>query len=318
MLGFAHHDGKLLRLPLGWTLLGGVTLVAAGLWISVADHGLYDWYIDENPLAALLYSSGAVLVLLRLYTGMDWLARVPALDNLFALISSRAMTIYLWSAFAYFLAPFVIERTPLAEWYVPGLQGYALEYATMWALLLVAVLVVGWVEDVGAARRPRLLPWSRVAPVQVFSEQPVAATPVQEGPRPELAAFVAEGSRSPFGNFVVGSDVDEAPTRSRAQTGTAVLAQRRTELADLGVEADSPEAVGAPAGRSEAVRANFVIDDVTPDEVAALGGLRAGPADAELENPDPAPITQHVEETPAREVRVVAGGGKGSPGSDAQ
>jgi hypothetical protein len=328
MLGFAHHDGKIRDLPLGTTILVGLTMMAGGLWFALSEQERYcSWNVDDNPVAGMLYFTGSVLILLRLYTRMDWLGRLPTLDAVISLINSRAMTIYLWGNFAIFLAPYALSYTPLADYDTEDARGLALEYAAAWALIFVAVLLVGWVEDLAAARKPRLLPWNRVKPVKVFSEQPVPATPVEDGARSEPASFVAEGSRSKYGNFVVDAG---ATNGSKREAGTAVLGERPTELADLGIEDDSPEAVGAPGGRSAAVRANFVIDDVTPEEALALEGVPAGPEDTEFADPDPAPITQHVEEPAPVADDPATGGdpagasaagsrtGKGGPGSDPQ
>ncbi|MGY1795218.1 acyltransferase [Geodermatophilus sp. SYSU D00525] len=163
MLGFAHHDGTLRRLPLGRTLAGGVALLAAGAWYAFSHQAEYGSYnIDDIPLADMLYCLGAVLVLLRVYPRFGWLDRLPTLGAVVSLFNSRAMTIYLWGNLAIAMAPVVLGATVLARYDTSGPRGMVLEFATAWLLLLVAVLVVGWVEDVAAARRPRLLPWDRV------------------------------------------------------------------------------------------------------------------------------------------------------------
>jgi peptidoglycan/LPS O-acetylase OafA/YrhL len=295
MLGFAHHDGKIRELPLAGTLLTGVALMAGGLWFAVAQQERYgSWNVDDNPVAGMLYFTGAVLILLRLYTSMNWLGRLPTLDAVISLFNSRAMTIYLWGNFAIFLAPYALAYTPLAQYDVDNAGGFALEFAMAWALIFAAVLLVGWVEDIAAARKPRLLPWTRVKPVKVFGEDPV---PPADAPRSELASVVTGGPRSAHGNFVVDPDGARATNGSRAGAGTAVLGgERPRELADVGIQDDTPESVGAPGGRSADVRANFVVDEVTEEEAAALEGVQAGPEDTAFADPDPAPITEVLEE----------------------
>jgi peptidoglycan/LPS O-acetylase OafA/YrhL len=52
MLGFAHHDGKLRRLPLKRTLGAGVVLMAGGLWHALSYQDQYgSWNVDDNPIA---------------------------------------------------------------------------------------------------------------------------------------------------------------------------------------------------------------------------------------------------------------------------
>jgi peptidoglycan/LPS O-acetylase OafA/YrhL len=176
LLGFAHHDRTLRRLPLGRTLLAGVALLGAGLWYALSQRevlGTYD--IDDIPVANMLYCLGAVLILLRLYPRPGRLHRVPGLGAVVSVFSNRAMTIYLWGNLAIWLVPPVLAATPLAQYHTDDASGTALGYAAAWTLLWVIVLLVGWVEDVAAGRRPRLLPWSRTTPVAVSAPQPVPA-----------------------------------------------------------------------------------------------------------------------------------------------
>ncbi|MDK3257082.1 acyltransferase family protein [Blastococcus capsensis] len=160
LLGFAHHDGMLRRLPLGPTLAGGVALMAAGAWYASSYQQEYGaTSIDNIPLANMLYATGAVVVLLRLYPRWDRVRPIPVLDRMLTLVNSRAMTIYLWGNVAIALAPLVLDHTGLAQGDAGDTVGVWLRYGTAWALIFVAVLLVGWVEDVAARRRPRVLPW---------------------------------------------------------------------------------------------------------------------------------------------------------------
>ncbi|MGY1688870.1 acyltransferase family protein [Geodermatophilus sp. SYSU D01105] len=193
MLGFAHHDGTLRQLPLKRTLLAGVALLGVGLWYAFTRQDVYGTYnIDDIPLANMPYCLGAVVILLRIYPTFAWLDRLPTLGAIVSLFNSRAMTIYLWGNLAIWLSPVVLAATPLAQFDTDDARGMALEYATAWTLLFVAVLAVGWVEDVAAARRPRLLPWDRVPVVRAAVPLPArevvfADNVAQEQPAREVA-----------------------------------------------------------------------------------------------------------------------------------
>ncbi|MGY1594785.1 acyltransferase [Geodermatophilus sp. SYSU D00708] len=191
MLGFAHHDGTLRRLPLKRTLLAGVALLGIGLWYAFSHQEVYGTYnVDDIPLANMPYCLGAVIILLRIYPKFTWLDRLPTLGAIVSLFNSRAMTIYLWGNLAIWLAPVVLGASPLARFDTDDAWGQALEFTTAWTLIFVAVLAVGWVEDVAAARRPRFLPWDRVRPVRaalpeparevVFADNVVAEQPAAE------------------------------------------------------------------------------------------------------------------------------------------
>lgn len=159
LLGFAHHDGMIRRLPMRLVLTVGAGFMALGAgYAALPGEG---WNIDDIPLSATFYSLGFVLVLLRFYPDFSWMARHRFLDGLVTTVNARAMTIYLWGNVAIWAATPVLEHSPLAPWYVDGWQGTALQYSTGWAVIGICVLAFGWVEDVAARRPAKLLPWPR-------------------------------------------------------------------------------------------------------------------------------------------------------------
>jgi peptidoglycan/LPS O-acetylase OafA/YrhL len=153
LLGFAHREGSLRRAPLPALLgiAGGAVLLglACALVHPDPDSG-YD--LNEIPLGQALFSVGVVLLLLRPRPQLAWLARVPVLDRLVTLLNARAVTVYLWHEVALVLAVPVNDRL--------GLETTPELLATAWVLIGVAVLALGWVEDLAAGRRLRLLPWT--------------------------------------------------------------------------------------------------------------------------------------------------------------
>jgi peptidoglycan/LPS O-acetylase OafA/YrhL len=165
ILGFAHHDGTIGRLPRRRTLLGGAAVMALGVaWALTHQQPDSGWNIDEIDVADALYCAGAVLLLLRLYPRPAVLARLPRLARLVTAMNARAMTIYLWGNLAIWAATPVLESNP---WTVrlegPGWTGQLAQYVTAWLVLAVAVVAVGWAEDVAAGRPPRINPWPRAA-----------------------------------------------------------------------------------------------------------------------------------------------------------
>jgi peptidoglycan/LPS O-acetylase OafA/YrhL len=220
MVGFAHHDGKLRQLPLKRTLLGGAALMVLGVWYAFSHQAEYGTYnVDDIPLANMAYCLGAVLILLRVYPRFTWLDRLPTLGAVVSLFNSRAMTIYLWGNLAIWLSPIVLAVSPLAQYHTDDASGWALQYATSWALIFVAVLLVGWVEDVAASRPPRLLPWDRVRPA----------------PAPAPAPQQTPALRVTFQDNVVAGAPGEVPLPSLVR--------------DHGRRTDLPEEPVHPSGR---------------------------------------------------------------------
>ena len=166
MLGFAHHDGKIRRMPLIPVLIGGAALMALGLTWSLTHSGPSPFYdIDNIPMADTLYSLGAVLILLRIYPDFSWMEKRVVLDKLVTAINSRAMTIYLWGNLAIFLSnPILDAWTVTAELDEPTMLGSLQMYLASWLILIALVLLFGWCEDLAARRPLRINPWPRSTP----------------------------------------------------------------------------------------------------------------------------------------------------------
>ncbi|MFI7605986.1 glycosyltransferase [Micromonospora sp. NPDC049366] len=157
LVGFAHRDGALHRVPRAALLLAAALCVGVGVGWTVT-HPVDGFDLNDIPVAQAFYSLGFVLVLLRVRPRMAWLARARPLDRLVTWLNSRALTIYLWHNAAIAVCFVVGDRVD--AWRL-GKVGYL---AVALVLLLAVVLLVGWVEDVSARRRPRLVGWPTRTP----------------------------------------------------------------------------------------------------------------------------------------------------------
>jgi len=173
VLGMAHREGDLARLRARTVLGLAVACVAGALlwtWTHPGDNG-HD--LTGIPVAYAIYSIGFVLALLRWAPTMAWLARVRPLDGFVSMVNNRAVTIYLWHNVAITIAVYLFD--PLKLWRIPH---QSLEDATDFSialfLILVAVLALGWVEDLAARRRPRISPFVKRRKPQ-HSQPPVHA-----------------------------------------------------------------------------------------------------------------------------------------------
>jgi peptidoglycan/LPS O-acetylase OafA/YrhL len=169
MLGFAHHDGLLRRLPESWFFAAAATLAVTGA-AAIFWNGLTTGVFDVNhvPAGRSLWSAAFVLVVLRFQPRLDWLRIRVRLAALVAALNRRAVTIYLWHVPGGIVALLAVETFGLR-----GPAWWIVLLASVVAMTAVAVLLFGWVEDLSAARRPRLRPW----PVRVdhTGSNPVAA-----------------------------------------------------------------------------------------------------------------------------------------------
>ncbi|MDG4826194.1 acyltransferase family protein [Asanoa sp. WMMD1127] len=156
LLGFAHRDGDLRRLPFGAVLAVSVVATGGAVGWVVTHHGAAGVDLADSPVAYAVYSIGFVLVLLRLAPRMDWLTSHRRADAAVTLLNSRAVTIYLWHNAA------ITAAFPLGDllhvWaFGDTVAEVGYTAIGLWLLALV-VLHVGWVEDLAARRRPRLVP----------------------------------------------------------------------------------------------------------------------------------------------------------------
>ena len=180
LVGFAHRDGALHRVPLAALLAAAALCLGVGVgWTLTHPAGGFD--LNDIPLAQAFYSLGFVLVLLRARPPLRWLARARPLDRLVTWLNSRALTIYLWHNAAIAVCFAVGDRVD--AWWL-GRAGYL---GVALVLLFVVVLLVGWVEDVSARRRPRLLGWP--------TGTPAATGRVRRAPVPATARQIRASTR---------------------------------------------------------------------------------------------------------------------------
>jgi peptidoglycan/LPS O-acetylase OafA/YrhL len=163
ILGFAHRDGLLRRIPFRLVLLSALVLMILGLlwaWSHLEEIG---WDLGANPLAQALWSLGACALLLRISPSWTAIPRgLKFFGRAIALINNRAITVYLWHNVL------LIASVPLIDllWNVPVLEQRLpwlldsewLQFTLVWLMLGVLIPAVGWVEDLAAKRPPHLWP----------------------------------------------------------------------------------------------------------------------------------------------------------------
>jgi peptidoglycan/LPS O-acetylase OafA/YrhL len=168
LLGFAHHDGLIRAWPRRLVVpVALAAMAAAAGWAITHPAPGQRWNLDADPLTNAVYCAAFVLLLLRFYPSFDGLGRVPVLDGLVRAFTARAVTIYLWGNVALAIAIWLSHEFLAGRLYGWDQVGTArtVQFALAWAVIAVAVLALGWVEDVAGGRRPTMRPWrARSAP----------------------------------------------------------------------------------------------------------------------------------------------------------
>ncbi|MEU6539343.1 acyltransferase [Streptomyces sp. NPDC047000] len=169
VLGFAHHEGLLQRVPRYLAVSGAALLMAFGLWWASGHLGPDGWDLNDIPLAQATWSFGFVVILLQYSPSWQELpGRLRRFDRPITLSNNRAVTIYLWHNMLIMATVPIIDRAYDLPFMQSDSAVAALDssytlwmFLLVWPLIALAVLTFGWIEDLAAKRRPRLWPDGR-------------------------------------------------------------------------------------------------------------------------------------------------------------
>lgn len=171
ILGFGHYLGHLRRLPLTSVLVAGAVVMALGFVWGANNLPPEGWDFSDIPLAQALWSLGFSAMLLRISPAWSAFPRpLRFLDKPVALINNRAMTIYLWHNLLLVITLVIINRLYneefLAKNFAWVLDSEWFQFVTVWILLGVLFLTIGWVEDFAAKRPAQQWPTGSAKPRQ--------------------------------------------------------------------------------------------------------------------------------------------------------
>jgi len=181
MVGFAHRDGRLHRMPIALYVTVVTVVGSIGLYWLYTHPTSYGYDLNEDPVARTLWSLAFVMIVLRFRPTMAILDRVKWAAESVRVINARAITIYLWHFPLITLGALLLEH-----YHVP----WATFQYVVWmlvvegVLVLGAVLVFGWVEDVSAKRPASLWP-SAGGPAVAIAAAGAPGTPVSPTVRTE-------------------------------------------------------------------------------------------------------------------------------------
>ncbi|WP_309030725.1 acyltransferase family protein [Streptomyces alfalfae] len=166
VLGFAHQDGTLARVPRYLAVSAATLVMAFGLWWASGHLGPDGWDLNDIPLAQAAWSFGFVVILLQYAPSWRELpGRLAKWDKLVTLSNNRAVTVYLWHNLLIMATVPIIDLAYDLPFMADERWSSALDTTYMlwmtllvWPLIGLMVVAVGWVEDLAAKRRPRLWP----------------------------------------------------------------------------------------------------------------------------------------------------------------
>lgn len=165
ILGMAHQEGVLKKIPRYAVVSVASLLMAFGLWWASGHLGPDGWNLNDIPLAQATWSLGFVAILLQYSPSWQTLpGRLARWDRLITLSNNRAVTIYLWHNLLIMATVPLLDRFYELPFMDDSLSDALTTTYTLWMFVLVWPLIglmivgVGWVEDLAAKRAPRLWP----------------------------------------------------------------------------------------------------------------------------------------------------------------
>ena len=158
LIGFAYHDNRVQAMSWVSVIILSLILMSAGLIGMLRAGDVTAAQFAGLPVASSLWGAGVVILLLRLYRKPHAGPNSSWVRAALAGVQGRALTIFLWSFPAFSISAALLTRDGSS----PSSNAAAISQQILIALGLigVAVLLLGWLEDLAIGRSPRLNPFT--------------------------------------------------------------------------------------------------------------------------------------------------------------
>jgi chitinase len=158
LIGFAYHDNRIQAMSWASVIILSLVLMSAGLFGTLRAGDVTAAQLAGLPVASSLWGAGVVILLLRLYRKPDAGPNPSWVRAALAAAQGRALTIFLWSFPAFSISAALLARDGSS----PSSNAAAITQQILMALslIVVAVLLLGWLEDLAIGRSPRLNPFT--------------------------------------------------------------------------------------------------------------------------------------------------------------
>ncbi|HLF78668.1 MAG TPA: serine hydrolase, partial [Dehalococcoidia bacterium] len=248
VLGFAYNDGLLTKLSTRLrTTLCLVCVTASAVWALTQDvpGDVVNASYPLHLFVGLSWLFGSLAV-------EDWISRFaarPRVADVLYWVNERALTIYLWQAVGLFAMYQILWTSDRA-----ALSRNMLALPIVVSITFLAVLLLGWLEDVAAGRQPRLWPTRR-----------------QEPSRPPLRPRLVLASSFVVSIAGVAALVIAASNIIREPSGVVQASTHTVPPSGVGLHfrAQQAEIIGSPAVRRPSDRTGPVTDEELQAELEA-------------------------------------------------
>jgi chitinase len=158
LIGFAYHDNRIQTMSWTSAIVLSSILMSAGLIGTIRAGDVTAAQLAGLPVANSLWGAGVVILLLRLYRNPDSRPRSAPVRSALAGVQGRALTIFLWSFPAYSISAALLARD--GSTLSSNAASITQQIFLALGLIMVAVLLLGWLEDLAIGRSPRLNPFA--------------------------------------------------------------------------------------------------------------------------------------------------------------
>jgi chitinase len=158
LIGFAYHDNRIQAMSWTSVIILSLILMSAGLTGTLRAGDATAAQLAGLPVANSLWGAGVVILLLRRYRNPESGPRSAWARAALAGVQGRALTIFLWSFPAFSISAALLDRYGSST----SSNAAAITQQILMALglIVVAVLLLGWLEDLAIGRSPRLNPFA--------------------------------------------------------------------------------------------------------------------------------------------------------------
>jgi hypothetical protein len=160
LLGVARYDGTLQRWRPDLVLVVGAALIVGSAWRAVLSPNR--WNADPTDpsglAAAAALTLGVTLLAVRFTPALIRLSTHGHTARVVDVLDARLLTVYLWSGICGSMTAVALHRSQAVVLSWPDATWAPMRVAATAAGVVAAVLLLGWVEDLGAGPRPRPVP----------------------------------------------------------------------------------------------------------------------------------------------------------------